>query len=103
MGRGRPFHLRLAFGMGGVLLADLVTGLLAFSVIALGALWLFSLSWLQLAVEYAAQGRAFGTPWQLGLAWVGVVADLPLLVAAVYFGIRAYRIPRSLIGLSRTA
>ena len=103
MARARPFHLRLAFGVGGVLLADLITGLLAFSVITLGALWFFSVSWLQLAAEYGAHGRGFGSPAQLGLAWVGVVADLPLLVAAVYFGLRAYRIPRAMIGVSRQA
>ncbi|MCI4338353.1 MAG: hypothetical protein L3J72_03530 [Thermoplasmata archaeon] len=101
MGRGHPFHLRIAFGVGGVVLADLITGLIAFSVIALGALWFFSYAWLQLAAEYAAHGRAFGTPMQYALAWAGVLADLPLLGAALYFGIRAYQIPRALIGLSR--
>jgi hypothetical protein len=101
MGRGRPAHLRVAMGVGAFFLADLITGLIAFSVITLGALWYFSYSWIQLASAYQAQDRAFGTPLQLGLAWVGVLVDLPLLVAAVFFGIRAYRLPVRAMGIAR--
>jgi hypothetical protein len=101
MGRGRPVHLRFAMGVGAVFLADLITGLIAFSVITLGALWYFSYSWIQLAGAYQAQNRPFGTSLQLGLAWVGVLVDLPLLVAAVYYGIRAYHLPVRAMGIAR--
>jgi hypothetical protein len=88
---------RVARGVVAFLLADLITGLAAFSVITSGTLWYFCLSWIRLQGEYARAGGSFGTPGQLDLAWFGVFASLPALAASVYLAWGAYRLPRSFV------
>ncbi len=87
-------HGRVARGTGAFLLADLITGLAAFSVITLGGLWLFSATWLRVSALAASKGVPFGSPGQTELAWVGVFVCFPLAVATVYLAVRAYAIPR---------
>jgi len=94
---GHPVAFRLIRGVGAFLLTDLITGLAAFSVIASGTLWYFCFSWIRLQGEYARAGGTFGSPGQLDLAWFGLFACLPPLVAAVYLAWGAYRLPRALI------
>lgn len=84
---------RIALGVGAFLVADLITGLAAFSAITLASLWFFSVSWVKLQAEYAAQSVAFGTTEQLALAWLGIFVALPLLLVVVYLAWKAYRIP----------
>ena len=84
---------RLAFGAAAFVLADFIVGLAAFSVIALGSLWFFSLGWIRLQQEYAARSLSFGAPWQLGLAWLGLVVCLPMLLGTIYLATRAWRLP----------
>lgn len=84
---------RLFLGLGAFLLADLITGLAAFSAITLASLWFFSVSWVRLQAEYAARSVAFGSSEQLLLAWVGILITLPLLALVVYLAYRAYRLP----------
>jgi hypothetical protein len=88
---------RLVRGVGAFLLADLITGLAGFSVITSATLWYFCFSWIRLQGEYARAGGSFGSSGQLGLAWVGLFACVPVLVAAVYLAWGAYRIPRALV------
>jgi hypothetical protein len=88
---------RLAYGAGGVVAADLVTGMAAFSSIALGSLWMFSVGWIILQSEYAAHGMAFGTPAQLTLAWFGAFVAIPTMVGVIWLAFRAYGIARSLL------
>jgi hypothetical protein len=89
--------LRVARGVAAFVLADLITGLAAFSVITSGALWYFCYSWIRLQGEYAGIGKSFGAAWQLDLAWVGLGACLVPLLLAVYLAKGAYRLPRALI------
>lgn len=103
MVQGSSFAERLALGVGAFLVADLITGLVAFSVITLGTLWFFSYSWIQLAGEYATVGSSFGTPMQLGLAWVGTFVNLPLIGVALYLALKAYRLPRQIYDLRHGA
>lgn len=84
---------RAALGVGAFLVADAITGMAAYCLITLSALWYFSWSWIQLVGEFASRGRAFGTTAQLDLAWVGVFVLVPVMVAVVYLTIRAYRVP----------
>ena len=90
----KPFRARLARGAGAFVLYDLITGLAAYCVIILATLWLFSVTWIHLAAEYAAAGRAFSSPGQLELAWVGSFITLPLAASVIYLAIRAYGLPR---------
>jgi uncharacterized membrane protein len=90
---------RLALGVGAFFVADLITGLVAFSVIALATLWFFSYSWIQLAGEYATAGISFGSPLQLGLAWVGAFITLPMIVVAIFLALRAHRLPKQIYHL----
>lgn len=103
MGTAVRLRARFAAGTGAFLLADLITGLAAYCVISAGALWVFSVSWIHLVQEYAAIGVAFGTPMQLELAWVGTFVTLPLAALAVFLAVRAYRLPRDLFRLARSA
>ena len=86
--------IRLAKGASAFLLYDLITGLAAYSVITLTGLWLFCVTWIRIAGEYASIGRSFGSASQLELAWIGVFLTLPLAVAVIYLAIQAYRVPR---------
>lgn len=97
MAFGHAVPLRLARGAAAFLLADLITGLAAFSVITSGALWYFCFSWIQLQGEYARAGGSFGSAWQLDLAWFGLFACLVPLVAAIYLARGAYQLPRAWI------
>ncbi|MGA8664696.1 MAG: hypothetical protein WB809_06510 [Thermoplasmata archaeon] len=97
MGLANAFGGRVARGLGAFVLADLITGLAAFSVISLAGLWLFSVTWIHVVALAAARGTAFGTPVQLDLAWVGALAALPLAGGVVYVAIRAYGLPRDLL------
>ncbi|MCI4368420.1 MAG: hypothetical protein L3K09_02510 [Thermoplasmata archaeon] len=93
MSKGRSLVHRVVKGFGAFLLADLITGLLCFSVITLSFLWYFSLSWVRLVGEAQAHGKVFGTASQLGLAYFGSFVTLPLLAVTIYLGLRAYRYP----------
>jgi hypothetical protein len=86
----------MAFALG-----DLIIGCAAFSTITLASLWYFSWEWIQLRAEYLAHGLAFGTPWQLGLAWFAVVVALPLLGVTIFLALSALAIPRRLYYLIR--
>ncbi len=83
-------------GLGAVVLGDVILGSAAFSTITLGSLWYFAWEWIQLRGEYLARGLPFGSTWQLALAWLGVVAALPLLVLTVALTVRALELPRRL-------
>lgn len=96
---GQSFGRRVAFGAGAFLLADLITGLAAYSLITLGALWYFSYSWIQLQGEYAAHGLVFGSTTQLDLAWLGVLVTLPMMGVSIYLAWRAYRLPQTVYRL----
>jgi hypothetical protein len=97
MAFGHATSLRLVRGVGAFLLADLITGLAGFSVITSATLWYFCFSWIRLQGEYARAGGSFGSTGQLGLAWFGLFACIPALVAAVYLAWDAYRLPRALV------
>jgi|GEM_PF-1821390 len=84
---------RFALGAGAFAITDLITGMAAYSVITLGALWFFSWSWLRLAAEAGARGLTFGSSAQLQWAWVGSVATLPMIPVVIYLALQAYRIP----------
>lgn len=88
---------RAASGAGGLLLADVILGMGAFSVITLGSLWYFCLGWIRLQAEYAALGRPFGAGWQLDLAYVGFFVTLPSVVVTVYLAIQAFDLPKRLL------
>jgi hypothetical protein len=88
---------RFVRGMGAFVLADLITGLAAFSVITSAALWLFCFSWIRLTQEYAHVGRTFGSAAQLDLAWLGLFVMMAPLGAALCLAWDAYRLPRALI------
>ena len=85
---------RVAAGALAFAVADLLVGFTAFSSITLAALWVFAVGWIQLHSEYLAHGLSFGAAWQLGLAWFGAVAALPLIGVTVYLGTRALALPR---------
>lgn len=87
---------RIARGVGAFVVADVITGLTGFSVIAAGALWMFSLGWIHLQSEYSAVGLPFGSSLQLELAWFGAISCLPLLGATVFLATRAYRLPKAI-------
>ncbi len=97
MGLANAFGGRVARGLGAVVLADLITGLAAYSVISLAGLWLFSVTWIHVAALAATRGMALGTPVQLGLAWVGAFVTLPLAGGVIYVALRAYGLPRDLV------
>ena len=86
--------MRIAKGASAFLLYDLITGLAAYSVITLAGLWLFCVTWIRTAGEYAAIGGSFGSSSQLELAWIGAFLTLPLAGAVIYLAIQAYRVPR---------
>ncbi|MCI4373099.1 MAG: hypothetical protein L3K02_05595 [Thermoplasmata archaeon] len=90
---GRPWQ-RLAATAGAFAIGDLIVGFAAFSSITLASLWYFSWEWIQLRAEYLAHGLAFGTAWQLGLAWFTVLAAFPLLVLTLFLAVRASEVPR---------
>src|SRR5579863_155361 len=90
----------VALGAGAFALTDVITGMAAYSVITLGALWFFCWSWIRIAAEAAAQGLPFGSPAQLQWAWFGSIITLPLIPLVVFLAVQAYRIP---VGLSREA
>ncbi|MCI4342651.1 MAG: hypothetical protein L3J92_00840 [Thermoplasmata archaeon] len=74
--------------------ADLLVGFTAFSSITLAALWMFAVGWIQLHSEFLAHGSSFGAAWQLGLAWFGALAALPLIGLTLYLATRALSLPR---------
>ena len=82
-------------------LGDLILGFAAFSSITLASLWYFSWEWIQLRAEYLAHGLAFGSTWQLGLAWFAVLAAFPLLVLTVFLAVRALTLPRRVYHIVR--
>jgi hypothetical protein len=94
--------VRAAYGMGALVLGDLVLGLAAFSCISAATLWVFSMGWIRLQGEYAAIGLSFGTSFQLDLAWVGAIAGLPALIGIVYLGVSALRLPLRLFRHARS-
>lgn len=96
MAVSRSLGHRALFGAGAFFLADAITGMAAYCLITLSALWYFSWSWIQLAGELSARGRDFGSTLQLDLAWAGLVLILPLMALVVVLTIRAYRWPASL-------
>lgn len=96
------FVARIAHGLLGLILADLVVGLTAFSSIVLGGLWIFSAGWIHLVAEYRSAGLTFGAPWQLDLAWVGGIICLPLIVLVVVLGFRSLQLPLGVIRRART-
>ena len=85
---------RLARGASAFLLYDIITGLAAYCVITLAGLWLFSVTWIRIAGEYAANGRPFSTSGQLELAWMGAFVALPIAAGIIYLAVRAYGFPR---------
>jgi len=91
---GSTARARVARGAGAFLLYDLITGLAAYCVITLAALWLFSVTWIRIAGEASSRGIAFSTPAQLDLAWLGSILALPLAAAVIYLAVRAYGLPR---------
>jgi hypothetical protein len=88
---------RVASGLGGLFAADLILGMSAFCCITFGSLWYFCIGWVRLQAEYAGVGRAFGSPAQLTLAWVGIFACLPCLLGTLYLGLRAFQLPRGML------
>jgi len=96
-----PLARKLAAGFGAFVLADLIVGLTAFSVISLATLWYFSLSWIRLAQLSEVHHLAFGSSWQLTLAGIGACVALPLLAATVLLAIRAASLPRRAYELGR--
>lgn len=84
---------RIAAGAGAVVLADLIVGMAAFSIISLGALWYFCLGWIRLAAEFGAVGLPFGAAWQLALAWLGAIGAPALLVLTIFLSRAALRLP----------
>ncbi|HEV8050312.1 MAG TPA: hypothetical protein VGP88_06940 [Thermoplasmata archaeon] len=97
MSFGRIRGIRLLRGVGAFVLADLITGLAAFSVIVSAALWYFCFSWIRLVGEYRHIGVSFGSSTQLTLAWVGLFACLAPLGASLVLAWDAYRLPRALL------
>ncbi|MCI4325532.1 MAG: hypothetical protein L3K00_06605 [Thermoplasmata archaeon] len=97
MAFGHLTPMRLARGVAAFFLADLITGLAAFSVITSGALWYFCFAWIRLQGEYARAGGSFGSAFQLDLAWFGLFACLVPLGASLYLARGAYRLPGSWI------
>jgi hypothetical protein len=92
-GTPRPWR-KLIAGAGALALGDLVVGLASFSSITLASLWYFSWEWIHLRGEYLAHGLSFGSNWQYGLAWFGVLSALPLLVFTIFLAVRAIELPR---------
>lgn len=86
----------MARGVGAFVVADLITGLAAFSMISLGGLWFFSFNWIRLSGLYAPLGIHLGAAWQLDLAWVGELVCLPMLGVVAYLAYAAYGLPRSI-------
>jgi hypothetical protein len=78
-----------------------ILGFTSFSSIALATLWYYSWEWIQLRTDYPAHGLAFGSVWQVGLAWFAVFAAFPLLVLTVFLAVRAMELPRRLYYLIR--
>jgi hypothetical protein len=97
-----PRHWKhVAAGAGAFALGDLILGFASFSSITLASLWYFSLEWIRLRTEYLAHGLTFGTTWQLDLAWITVLAALPLLLLTVFLAVRAMELPRRFYYLVR--
>jgi hypothetical protein len=94
MAFGHVSSVRLARGVAAFFLADLITGLAAFSVISSAALWYFCFSWIRLQEEYTRAGGTFGSVGQLELAWFGLFACLATLGATLYLAGGAYQLPR---------
>jgi uncharacterized membrane protein YqhA len=88
---------RLARTVAAYALADLITGLTAFVVIVLAAVWYVCVSMIEVARSDSSLGLKVGTPQQIDLAWVGAVLCLPLIGVALYFAVRAYRLPRTVL------
>jgi hypothetical protein len=88
---------RLARAAAALALADLITGLAAFVVIILAAVWYVCISMVELARSAASLGLTVGTPLQIDLAWVGAVLCPPIMGTALYLATRAYRLPRTVL------
>ena len=89
----RAIGKRLAFGVGALVLGDLVIGLTASSTIMLGSLWLCSVGWLEARVASAGLGVVFGSDLQLALACLGAAAALPAAGVTLYLAREAARLP----------
>jgi hypothetical protein len=85
---------RIAQRFVSFVLYDLITAITAYCVIALSAMFVFSVLWIRLTQQFAAAGATLGTPFQLGIAWVGAAVTLPAAGVVIYLAIAAYRIPR---------
>lgn len=96
MSRSRGWGERLVRGIGAFVVADLITGLAAFSMITLSGLWVFAFDWIRLSGEYAPLGIHLGAAWQLDLAWVGELVCLPMIGATAYLAYEAFRLPRAI-------
>jgi len=89
----RPWA-RVAAGATAWALGDMIFGVAAFASISWVSLWCFSFDWITLRAEYLAHGLSFGTAWQVGLAWFGVIAAFPLLALTVILTLSAMELPR---------
>ena len=86
-----------ARGAGAFVFTDVITGMAAYCVITLVALWYFSTSWIRLSSWAASRGVALGTGLQLDLAWVGAVVALPTAGLVIYLAYRAYGLPKDVL------
>lgn len=86
----------MARGAGAFVVADVITGLAAFSMISLGGLWFFAFNWIRLSGEYAPLGIRLGAAWQLDLAWIGLMVCLPMIGVIAYLAYTAYGLPRAI-------
>jgi hypothetical protein len=95
---GHPrIAFRLASGVGGLFLLDLIIGMAGFCCISLASLWYFCLGWINLQGEYAAIGVSFGSSQQVVLAWIGSIACLPVLAVTLWLALQALLWPRQLL------
>lgn len=86
----------MARGAGAFVVADVITGLAAFSMISLGGLWFFAFNWIRLSEEYAPLGIHLGAAWQLDLAWLGLLVCLPMIGVIAYLAYAAFGLPRAI-------
>jgi hypothetical protein len=86
----------VAFGIVALSAADLITGMAAFSLIALGSLWYFCVSYLRISADYQAHGMVVSSGAQIFGAWMGGLVAIPLMAITAYLAVRAYSVPRSI-------
>lgn len=95
-GRSSGWGKRLARAVGAFVVADLITGLAAFSMISFAGLWIFSFNWIRLSALDAPIGVSLGAAWQLDLAWAGEMVCLPMIGVVAYLAYTAYGVPRAI-------